>query len=257
MTELNELDLAAIEKIQELKNTTPANAKQIYRKHANKLPNPDIENRADLILAAIERGAEVASDEEVEESVTKPRMTRNERRLAKREAKEAKAKAKKESKPKAAKKSNGEKAPRKKAASVPRVEFPLAKLEREVELTPIPEERSLYTGLLFGKKTVTVWVERNRSTGADARYQSVNVSEAQLEAAKKYAKANDMPVAVCCSVRVLGKMDQGYAIPLDTFNKQKAGACSFNLSGAARKAYSEDGWDGVKFSEKKVEEKAA
>jgi hypothetical protein len=243
--EFTELDLAAAGKIQEKRGCTIAKAKEIYRKHVQALANPDIENRAELVLDSIERGVEIASDEEVEATVTKAKKAK-----AKKEPKAKKKKA-----PKAAKKSNGVKKPSKSAN--PRVEYPLAKLEREVELTPIEGERGLYTGLLFGKKTVTLWVERNRSTGADARFQSVNVSESQLDAAKKYGKANDMPVAVCCTVRVLGKLDQGYAISLDTFNKQKAGESSFNLSGAARKAYSEDGWEGVKFNEAKANEKAA
>jgi hypothetical protein len=235
--DFTELDLAAIGKIQEKRGCTIAKAKEVYRKHVLKMANPDVENRAELILESIERGVEVA--EEAEETVTK------------------KAKEKKAAKPEAAAKPKAEKTKKPSKSATPRVEFPLAKLEREVELTPIEGERSLYMGTLFGKKTVTVWVERNRNTGADARYQSVNVSESQLEAAKKYGKANELPVAVCCTVRVLGKLDQGYAIPFDTFNKEKAGASGFNLSGAARKAYSEDGWDGVKFSPRKVEEKAA
>jgi hypothetical protein len=236
--EFNETDLSAVGKIQEKRGCTIAKAKEVYRKHVLTLPNPDIDNRAELVLAAMDRGVEVASDEEVEETVTK----------------KAKAPKKAKAEKPAAKKSNGKKPSR---AVTPRVEYPLAKLERDVELTPVEGERGLYLATLFGKKHVTVWAERNRSTGADARYQSVNVSESQLEAAKKYGKANDLQVAVCCTVRVGGKLDQGYAIPLDVFHKEKAGKSGFNLSGAARKAYSEGGWDGVKFSERKSDEKAA
>jgi hypothetical protein len=244
--EFNEADLAAVGKIQEKRGCAIAKAKEIYRRHVLKLANQDAENRAELVLDAIERGVEVnGGSEEGEETVAKKKAAKKE------------PKAKKEKAPKGAKNSNGEKAPRKKAVSTSVEQPPLAKLEREIELTPIEGERGLYTGLLFGKKTVAVWVERNRSTGADARYQSVNVSESQIEAAKKYGKANDMPIAVCCTVRVLGKLDQGYAIPLDTFNKEKAGAFGFNLSGAARTAYKEAGYDDCKFSEKKVAEKAA
>jgi hypothetical protein len=246
--DFNEVDLQAVGKIQELKSCTPAKAKEIFRKHAQKLANPDVEDRAQLVLDAIERGAEIASDEEVEETVTKKKASKPNGK-----ANGAAKKEKKAAKPAAAKKSNGKKPSK---TSTPRVEHPLAELEREVELTPIPEERGLYTATLFGKKHVTLWVERNRSTGAEARYQAVNVSESQLEAAKKYGKAEDMPVAVCCTIRVLGKLDQGYAVPFALFNSEKAGASSFNLSGAARKAYSEGGWDGCKFSSKAVEKAA-
>jgi len=243
MTELNELDLAAIGKIQELKNATIGKAKEIYRKLAKKLANEDVENRAELILDAVQRGIEVnGGSEEVDEPVAKKKAAKKE------------PKAKKEKAPKAAKKSNGVKKPSKSA--IPRIEHPLAKLEREVELTPVPETH-LYTANLFGKKHVMVWTERNRSTGAETRFQSVNVSESQLDELKKYAKAEDLPAAVCCTVRVLGKLDQGYAIPLDVFSKEKAGKSGFNLSGASRKAYSEDGWDGIKFSKNTVAEKAA
>jgi hypothetical protein len=247
--EYTEADLAAVGKIQELKICSPAKAKEIYRKQVLALANPDVENRAELVLAAVERGANgnEASDEEVEETVSKkPKMSRNARRLAKKE----KQAAKKAAKPKAEKKA------KKPSTSTPRVEYPLAELSREVELTAVPETH-LYTGNLFGKKHVIVWAERNRSTGAGARFQSVNVSESQLDEAKAYSKDNDLPVAVCCTVRVLGKLDQGYAVPVEVFSKNKSGASGFNLSGTARKAYAENGWDGVKFNEKKAEEKAA
>lgn len=241
--EFNELDLAAAGKIQEKRGCTIAKAKEIYRKHVLKLANQDAENRAELVLEAIERGVDVGNgDEEIGSA-------------------ESNGKAKKKRAPKAPKEKK-ERAPKKAAAKkpsksvTPRVEHPLAKLEREVELTPIPDSH-LYTAVLFGKKHVAVWVERNRSTGADTRFQSVNVSESQLDEGKKYAKAEDMPFAICCTVRVMGKLDQGYAIPADVFNKEKAGASGFNLSGAARKAYSEGGWDGIKFSSKKADEKAA
>jgi hypothetical protein len=242
IVEFNEQDLAAAGKIQEKRGCTIAKAKEIYRKHVLKLANQDADNRAELVLDAIERGVEAGNGDEAAEA-------------------EANGKAKKQRTPKAPKEKK-ERAPKKASAKKPsksanpRIEHPLAKLEREVELTPLPETH-LYTGILFGKKSVIVWVERNRSNGADTRYQSVNVSESQLDEGKKYAKAEDMPFAVCCTVRVMGKLDQGYAIPVDVFNKEKAGEFGFNLSGAARKSYAENGWDGVKFSVKKVEEKAA
>lgn len=221
--ELTEYDLAAVGRIEELKSTTHARAKEIFRKQVAKLANPDVEGRAQLVLEAIGRGAEVASDEEVEETVTK------------------KAKQKKAKKPST------------------RVEFPRAELTREIELTPVPESH-LYTANLFGKKHAVVLQEVNRTLGAHQRFQAVTMSNTRMEAVKKFAKDEDLPIAYCVRVRVLGKIDQGYAVPVKLFDefKHKQGPnFGFSLSNAARKAYSENGWDGVRFTEKKVNEKAA
>jgi len=64
-----------------------------------------------------------------------------------------------------------------------------------------------------------------------------------------YAKANDLPVAIAVVVRVKGRLDQGYAIPLDVFKKFKGKSLAVNLSGEARQAYAAEGWVGVKFTE--------
>jgi hypothetical protein len=240
--DFTEQDLATVQVLQESRGCTPEQAKAAYRKYVNKLPNPDIENRAELILDSINRGVP-ENGQDKEPAAEKP--TRNEKRLAKKKAKaDKKAKA-----PKAAKKGS------KKTDSTPRVECELAKLERDVELTPT-EQSGVYTANLFGRKTAVVWAERNRSNGAAARFETVNVSEKRLDNAKKYAKENDLPVAVCVTVRVIGKLDQGYAVPLALFNKLKTGSNAFALSGAARKAYAEEGYADCKFVVK-AQEKAA
>jgi hypothetical protein len=247
--EFTELDLGAVAKIQEIRNCTHAKAKEIFRLGSLQLANPDAENRAELVLAAIERaGGELASDEEVEATVTKKKPTKWERKQA--------SKAKKEAK-KANGKKNGEKKRKAPAKSGTRIEWPLAALDREVELTPVPDAKHVYTTNLFGKKHAVIWNERNRSTGAEARFQSINVSQPQLDAAKKHAKENDLQVGICVSVRVKDKLDQGYAVPIALFEKFKSGESGFNLSGAARKAYGEDGWEGVKFSAVEAKAKAA
>lgn len=84
------------------------------------------------------------------------------------------------------------------------------------------------------------------------------MSESRLDAAKKFGKDNEMPVALCVTVRVMDKLDQGYAVPLETFNKFKHGKSNgFSLSNEARTAYAEQGWVGCKFVEVKAEQKAA
>src|SRR5580700_119311 len=93
--EFTESDLAAVGKIQENRGCTIAKAKEVYRKHVLTLANPDVENRADLVLEAMDRGVDVASDEEVEETVTK----KAKKQRAPKAAKAAKPKAEKTKKP--------------------------------------------------------------------------------------------------------------------------------------------------------------
>ena len=234
----NESDLAAVGKIQESQGCTIAKAKEIFRKQVQKLANPDVEGRAQLVLDAIERGVEVASDEEVEETVSKKKAP----------------KARKQ-KP-AAKKSKSKKL---RKATTPRTVQPLPELSREVELIPVAETLSVYTANLFGKKHVVVWTERDHGTGVAARFQTIAISGKQIDAAKKYGKENDLPLALCVTVRVNGRLDQGYAVPFKLFDEHRQRSKKNNLltlSGAARKAYSEGGWDGVKFSERSAEKAA-
>jgi hypothetical protein len=250
--EFNETDLAAVGKIQEAKGITVAEARTIYRKQVLKLANQDVENRAELVLQAIERGAEVASDEEVEDTVTKPKAAKKTRRLERNE----KRNQKKVAKPKVAKKKANGKKPSKSAT--PRLEFPLPKLEREVELTPA-DDLGIYTANLFGRKHAVAFMSADRQEQGDSA--PLHFSERRIADAKKLAKANDQPLAFCVSISVKGKLEQGYAVPAELFGKFSSKLSrervSMSLSAEARKAYSEDGWDGVKFSEKKVEERAA
>jgi len=240
----SEGDLRVVGIIQERRNCTIDHAKSIYRGYVNKLANPDIPERSDLILETINRGVKLASDAEVEAAVSAPKkMTRFER-------KQAKKAAKAEKKPK--------KAPKATTPRVPRVEVALVPIEREVELTPVPELNHVYTANLFGRKHATTWTERCQN-GAAARFTTINVSTKQMDAVKQYAKENDLPVALCVAVRVNAKLDQGYAVPYSVFDqyRQKSENLLMTLKGAARKAYAEEGWAGCKFSEKAAAEKAA
>src|SRR5208283_2451886 len=96
--EYTEADLQTIGKVQEFKNTTPAKAKEIYRKAMNRLANPDIADRAEIVLGNIMRGS-----------------TNGEKPVAEKKAKKA-------AKPKAAKVV--------KAAKEVRPDIPLPALER-------------------------------------------------------------------------------------------------------------------------------
>jgi len=246
--DFTELDLAAVAKIQESKNVTPAKAKELFRQHVLKLANPDVENRAELVLESIGRDVAVATDEEVEEAVTKKKLTRNERRLAKKE----KQAAKKAAKPKATKK-----APKKPV--VTREEIARVAPEREVELstTEVPH---VYTASLFSRKHVVNWQEINRTQGVAQRFNAVTMSNKRMDAAVKYAKAKDLPLAFCVTVKVLGKIDQGYAVSAELFHKfkHKQGPnWGFSLASAARKEYAESGWADCKFIEKAADTKAA
>lgn len=230
-----ESDLNAVGRIQQDRGCTIENAKAVYRKYILKLANPDADNRAELVLASISRGVQ-ASDEEVEASIAP-------KRVAKKVTAKKEPKAKKVAKPKAERK---------------RIDWPITKPEKEVELTE-SDVPHVYTASLFGKKYATIWAELDHATqGADSRFGPIPISQVRLSAAKSYGKENDLPIAVCVTVRVGGRLDQGYAIPVALFEKFEAGKKKqLSLSGAARKAYSENGWDGVRFTEKKVEEKAA
>jgi hypothetical protein len=242
--DLTEADLVACGKIQELKTTTIAKAKEIYRKHVAALANPDVEGRAEIVFGNIQRGAKSTQfdTDGIEETPVKAK-------------KEKKVKAPKVKKAKAEKKTK--KAP--KSERAPRVEVPLPALEREVELKPVEELAHVFTANLFGKKTAVILAERNRLKVA-GRFQAIGFSEKYLDAAVKYGKSNDLPVAVCAQVRVNGRVDQGYAIPLDVFSKFKCKegiAAAVNLRGDARAAYENEGWAGVRFIEFKAQGKAA
>jgi hypothetical protein len=241
-----EADLLVIGKIQEARGCTIEHAKAVYRERVNKLANPDIENRAEIIQEVLDRQVVVATDEEVEASMKPKKKTMNERRLEKRAAKEAKEKVKK---------TKAKKAPRK-APATSRVECELVPPSKEVELTEV--SRHVYTANLFGKKHATLWAELDHAgQGVKARFGPVDISQNRLELVEAYAKENSLPIAVCVTVRVGGRLDQGYAVPLASYGKFKSGRNSFTLSGAARKAYGEEGWAGVKFNATEAKAKAA
>jgi hypothetical protein len=238
--ELTEADLAACGKIQEVKNTTIAQAKEIFRKYAAKLANPEVEGRADIVLDNVLRAK---NNGEIPPAVEDEPVKKTKKAKA--------AKAPKE--PKAAKAPKARKAP---AEKVSRPDIPLPVLEREVEIKPVDGQPHVYTANLFGKKHAVAYAERNRDGGADHRFESIGVSERRLELVESYAKANDLPVAIAAVVRVKSRLDQGYAIPLDVFEKFKGKSLAVNLSGEARQAYAADGWAGVKFIEAKVKKAA-
>ena len=235
MMPFTEDDLRVIKRIQELKSCKVAQAAELYRGHARKLADPDHAQRHEIIWDRVQRG-EKGSEIQKEEKVTPKKAA------PKKKAKKATAELK---------------------AARPVVE--LAELTREVELTPVVDEDSKYvhTAVLFGKKHAVLFASA-RYEGEEAtkaRFYPVHVSETRLAEVKRYAAKNDLPVAVCVSVRIKGRLDQGYALQEEVFskfsNKMSRGRVSVSLSGEARLAYRENGWDGCKFTEAKAESAAA
>lgn len=226
--ELNEDDMQVVLKLQEAKNTTIQRAKDFYRIQVKKLANPDISNRSEIILENFQRGRNGNSADVFDD---KPKKA---------------AKAKKVAKVKAAK-----------PEKTPRVEVSLPELSREVELKQT-EQPYVFTANLFGKKHAVILAEIDHGKGAESRFGYIGVSARRLDLAKKYAKENDLPLAICATVRVKGRLDQGYAVPLVLFEKYKLESKhALTLGKEARSAYQADGWAGVKFTEAKVEKKAA
>ena len=242
MSNYTEADQTAIAKIQESRVITRDAAVKLFRKNMLALANPEAENRAELILEAVQRTNGHAQSAEAVSDITKPRkMTRNERRLANKEKKAMKKTAQKE-------------APKR----VEPVEVP--ELDREVELKLVGDSHPyVYTANLFGRKHAVVWSEINHDKeGAGGRFGFVSVSARRLAFAESFAKENSLPIAVCATVRVKGKLDQGYAVPLAAFEEFKLESKNaLTLGSKARSAYREQGWDNCKFVEAKVEQKAA
>jgi hypothetical protein len=243
--DFTEADLAAVGKIQELKSCTVEQAKQVYRQHALKLANPDNPDRAELVLTAVSRGAEAASDDEVEAAVMKkPKMGKNERRLAR----HAKQKEKAVKKPAKAKKT----APKKETSKRP--DIALVPLSRDVELTEVA--KYVYTANLFGKKHAVVLIEHDCSAAA-GRFAPIDVRKTRFLLAAQHARENSLPIAICAIKRVSKKLDQGYAVPMALYNQFKNKNGFLALSGEAREAYAANGWAGCKFVIKSAEAKAA
>jgi hypothetical protein len=245
----SENDLSVVTQIQELTGASVAKAKELFRQTANQLANPDVEGRHDLVLDNIKTRLEKGELTVVAPKA--PKKTRNEKRL---ERKEKKA-AKKTAKTAKAKKADGPRKPRK--SSVTRIDWPYVTPEREVQLTPASVP-NVYTAVLFGRKHACILHEVNYERGVIARGTWLQISPKRFDAAVEYGKAENLPVAICASVRIKGKLDQGYAIPEAAFEQFKMKKHhGMKMNGEARKAYSEQGWDGVKFNIKKVDEEIA
>ncbi len=235
MISLNEDDLVVVGKIQERKNCTLARARETYRSHAAKLADPSRLDRHAIIWDNIQSGVKISEP-------TK-------------ESKEKKAMPKKEAKKKAAKKKAA-------APAEPRPEVELAELTRDVELTAVEDSKHVHTANLFGKKHAVLWMSANHDNpGTAARFAPLHLSEQKLDEVKAYASKNDLPLAVCVTVRVKGRADQGYAVPADVLKecstKMSRGRVSLSLSAESRLAYREKGWDGCKFAVAKIAPSAA
>lgn len=245
MTALTEKDLQVVGRIQEARGCTVAKAREIFRKYAKQLADPDHADRAQLVSDNFFRTEEFdpSADNPVKDSAEE------QTKMAPEETKKKKARKKPAAKKKAAKP---------KTAAVPALA--LADLTREVELQPT-EEKHVHTALLFGKKHAVSWSEIGHDKGAKSRFAPPHLSEVRLDAAIAYGKTNDLPVAVCVTIRVSGRLDQGYAIPSEVFKKfitkMSRGRMSLSMSNEARAAYREGGWDDVKFSVAKSEQAAA
>jgi hypothetical protein len=249
----SEEDLRVVGLIQEKRNCTIDHAKSIYRSLVNKLANPDIEGRAEIVLEAFNRVAEVASDEEVEAAVDapkKPKMTKNERRLAKKAEKAAKDAQKKA---KAPKKASGKKERTRKPKEEPE---PLVELSREVELTPI-EDSNFYQVKFKGARATAYLLRRDQF--AAARFGPLHIADTKFSELKKAAKKAEQEAVVCIERRVNGKVEQGYVLPVSSFQYLGDNNPYWRLefSNADRKAHAEAGYDDARFSEKPAEAKAA
>jgi hypothetical protein len=237
--------MVAVKWIQELKSCKVSKAKEIYREAVQKLANPDIADRHEIAYGNILRGEKGNTEPGKAPSSHEPTK---EKTVA-----EKKAKAPKKA---AAKKATSE-------PKTPRQVVELADLTREVELTPAGEGfNGVYTANLFGKKHSVYWIDIDHADpGAAARFAPPHLSEKKLDLARKFALKAEIPLAVCVTVRVKGRVDQGYAATEELVkkfsNKMSRGRISLSMSADARLAYRQDGWDGCKFSVKESDSKAA
>lgn len=135
-------------------------------------------------------------------------------------------------KPKAAKPAPETGTPEKPAAPA-RVDSPT----HQIILTPVAGYRA-HTTVVHGKKAVVVFQERNRGK-ADARYNSVTVSDGKISDGVKAAKQSDLPLYIGLQVRVSGRWDSGWLIPAALFKQWRRGQ-DFNLGIEARAAYAAD-----------------
>jgi hypothetical protein len=107
-----------------------------------------------------------------------------------------------------------------------------------LELRPVPDSKT-YTAAVRGQRAVVCFYERNRAEAAH-RFDSVAINEAVWKDARKLAKNESLPLFVGLQIRVGGKLDSGYLVPLATFTKFKLRECDMGLGKAARTAYAED-----------------
>lgn len=107
-----------------------------------------------------------------------------------------------------------------------------------LELRPVPDSKA-FTAAVHGQRAVVCFYERNRAAAAD-RFDSVAINEAVWKDARKLAKIESLPLFVGLQIRVGGKLDSGYLVPLATFTKFKLRECDMGLGKAARTAYAED-----------------
>ncbi len=104
----------------------------------------------------------------------------------------------------------------------------------------------VHTAKIQGRKAVVIFQERNREE-ASHRFDGVALSETRMEACKKFAKAESLPLYMALAVRVGGKLDQGYLVTYELWKKLTNPAGDFMLSAPARLAYAEGGMVGVRF----------
>jgi hypothetical protein len=245
--QFGEKDLEAVKQIQELAGISEENAKAKFRQAANKLANPEVEGRHELVLENIKAELAKQGENGVKNGEKKPKLTRNEKRLAKKE-KQATAKKAKAAKPKT---------PKTPRVSKPREEpFPLTELSREVELKPLDD--SPFYQVKFGSANATaLFLERDRAAGS--RFAPIHLADTKVTELKKAAKKNEQDAVVCVALRTNGKVEQGYIVPISSFKylSDENPYHQLRFSNSDRKAHAEVGYDDAKFVILKAETKAA
>ena len=147
--------------------------------------------------------------------------------------------------PKPKRAAKAKKAAKTAASPAPATEIPRVAPETTLELKTVDGVKA-HTALVRGRKAVVAFQERNRAE-ASHRFDGVALSTARMEACKKLAKAESLPLYVGLQVRVGGKLDSGYLINYEIWKKLTNPAGDFILSTPARLAYQEGGMVGVKF----------
>jgi hypothetical protein len=149
-----------------------------------------------------------------------------------RQLKKQQPEAAKETKPKAAPEQQKKPGKPEKQEAPARVDSPT----HHIELFPVAETSAYHTTLQKQGKAVVCFGERNRGSAA-GRYNSVTLSEARYDAAQKAAKTLGLPLYIGLQVRVAGRWDSGWLIPVALFKQHKHGESDFSLGTQARIAY--------------------